>query len=138
MTRYIQLLQGLDQNEGYWSYEKVVQENRNWNFRQVTHFPWSCHILCGLLHLFNKDSRKVIILLSLFVLFLNSVITFTDSFTNICVVLNHGYYFELYFGQKSLKTPCKGGHSMNMYTVAFKHQITCPRLYELNSLNLRI
>ena len=37
------MLWGLDQNEAYWSYEKVVQENRNWNFRQATHSPWSCH-----------------------------------------------------------------------------------------------
>ena len=29
-----------------WSicFEKVVEENRNLNFRQVTNFPWSCHI----------------------------------------------------------------------------------------------
>ena len=36
----IQLLWDLDQNEAFWSFEKVVQEKRNWNFRQVTHFPW--------------------------------------------------------------------------------------------------
>ena len=34
----------MHQNEAFWSLEKVVSENRNWNFRQVTHFPWSCHI----------------------------------------------------------------------------------------------
>ena len=34
----------MHQNEGFRRFEKVVQENWNWNFRQVTHFPWSCHI----------------------------------------------------------------------------------------------
>ena len=43
------MLWRFDQNEAYWSYEKVVQENRNWNFRQVTHFPWSCHIMSSFL-----------------------------------------------------------------------------------------
>ena len=38
------MLQGLDQNETQWGYENVVQENRNLDFWQVTHFPWSCHI----------------------------------------------------------------------------------------------
>ena len=30
------------QNEVFWSFEKVVSENWNWNFRQVTHFPVTC------------------------------------------------------------------------------------------------
>ena len=45
VTRY-PIVWGLDQNDAHnWSYEKVVQENRNLNFRQVTHSPWSCLIL---------------------------------------------------------------------------------------------
>ena len=27
----------------------MVQENRNWHFRQVTHFPWSCHMCCKMM-----------------------------------------------------------------------------------------
>ena len=50
------MLWDLDQNEADWSYEKVVQENRNWSFRQVTHFPWSCHICLNMSVLFTVIS----------------------------------------------------------------------------------
>ena len=34
----IQLQWDLHPNEAFWSYEKVMKENRNWNVRQVIHF----------------------------------------------------------------------------------------------------